>query len=88
MDKARLIRILKLVEIPIAFLAAAGLMTENIPVVLCALAAFGVVASLFAPVKYGILPDQIEAERLPVANALVEGLFSPPSLSVPLLARC
>ncbi|WP_291365885.1 MFS transporter [Acetobacter sp. UBA5411] len=73
MDKARLIRILKLVEIPIAFLAAAGLMTENIPVVLCALAAFGVVASLFAPVKYGILPDQIEAERLPVANALVEG---------------
>ncbi|MCE0742885.1 MFS transporter [Acetobacter sicerae] len=73
MDKARLIRILKMVEIPIAFLAAAGLMTENIPVVLCALAAFGVVASLFSPVKYGILPDQIEAERLPAANALVEG---------------
>lgn len=73
MNKALLIRILKMVEIPIAFLAAAGLMTENIPVVLCALAAFGVVASLFSPVKYGILPDQIEAERLPAANALVEG---------------
>ncbi|MCH4092323.1 MFS transporter [Acetobacter sp.] len=73
MDKSRLIRILKLIEIPIAFLAAAGLMTENVPLVLGALAAFGVVASLFAPVKYGILPDHIEAERLPVANALVEG---------------
>ena len=34
---------------------------------------FGVLAALFGPIKYGILPDHLRREDLPAANALVEG---------------
>src|SRR6266516_3077373 len=30
-------------------------------------------ATLFGPVKYGILPDHLKKEELPAGNALVEG---------------
>ncbi|TLU70648.1 MFS transporter [Lichenicoccus roseus] len=73
MDKARLIRALRLAEMLVAMVAAMGLVTGHLPVVLGALAAAGVIAALFGPVKYGILPDQLAAYRLPGANALVEG---------------
>ena len=31
------------------------------------------VAALFGPVKYGILPEKLETAELPTGNALVEG---------------
>ena len=34
---------------------------------------FGVLAALFGPIKYGILPDHLRREQLPTGNALVEG---------------
>jgi acyl-[acyl-carrier-protein]-phospholipid O-acyltransferase/long-chain-fatty-acid--[acyl-carrier-protein] ligase len=34
---------------------------------------FGVLAALFGPIKYGILPDHLKREQLPASNALVEG---------------
>src|SRR5215831_7159210 len=34
---------------------------------------FGVIAALFGPIKYGILPDHLAREELPAGNALVEG---------------
>ena len=34
---------------------------------------FGVLAALFGPIKYGILPDHLKREDLPAGNALVEG---------------
>jgi acyl-[acyl-carrier-protein]-phospholipid O-acyltransferase/long-chain-fatty-acid--[acyl-carrier-protein] ligase len=34
---------------------------------------FGVIATLFGPIKYGILPDHLKKEELPAGNALVEG---------------
>ncbi len=37
-----------------------------------ALFCFGVVAALFGPVKYGILPDHLTQAELPAGNALVE----------------
>ena len=40
---------------------------------LLALAGFGVLAALFGPIKYGILPDHLRREQLPTGNALVEG---------------
>ena len=33
----------------------------------------GVIAALFGPIKYGILPDHLETKELPAGNALVEG---------------
>ncbi len=34
---------------------------------------FGTLASLFGPVKYGILPDLLPRHELPSGNALIEG---------------
>ena len=31
------------------------------------------IATLFGPIKYGILPDHLKKEELPAGNALVEG---------------
>ena len=73
MDKARLIRRLKFAEIVVAAVATLGLALGSLPVLFTGLVASGVVAALFGPVKYGILPDQLPRERLTGANALVEG---------------
>jgi acyl-[acyl-carrier-protein]-phospholipid O-acyltransferase/long-chain-fatty-acid--[acyl-carrier-protein] ligase len=42
-------------------------------VLFVALFLFGVIASLFGPIKYGILPDHLARSELPAGNALVEG---------------
>ena len=63
MDKARLIRRLKLAEVLVAGLAALGLVAGSLPVLFVGLVASGVVSALFGPVKYGILPDQLARGR-------------------------
>lgn len=73
MDKARLIRALKLADLLVAIIAAAGLALGRLEVVFAALVGAGAVAALFGPVKYGILPDQFAQDQLAAANALVEG---------------
>jgi acyl-[acyl-carrier-protein]-phospholipid O-acyltransferase / long-chain-fatty-acid--[acyl-carrier-protein] ligase len=72
-DKAIVARRLKLAEIAVAGLAVAGFASHSIVVMFCALGLFGVIASLFGPIKYGILPDHLAREELPAGNALVEG---------------
>jgi len=72
-DKARVAQWLKFVEILVAVVAIAGYMRQSIPLLFVALLGFGIIAALFGPLKYGILPDHLERERLPAANALVEG---------------
>ena len=72
-DKARVAQWLKFGEIAIALVAVAGFATRSIPVLFIALAGFGVIAALFGPIKYGILPDHLRRDQLPAANALIEG---------------
>ncbi|MCB1511502.1 MAG: MFS transporter, partial [Hyphomicrobiaceae bacterium] len=72
-DKARVAQALKLSEIPVAMIAAAGFMANSIGLLFLSLALFGSLAALFGPIKYGILPDHLETRELPEANALVEG---------------
>ena len=60
-------------EIPIAALAATGFFLHSVPILFVALGLFGVMAALFGPVKYGILPEKLETAELPAGNALVEG---------------
>src|SRR5690606_18325827 len=72
-DKAIVARKLKLAEVPIAGVAAAGFLLNSIPLLFLALTLFGVMAALFGPIKYGILPDHLELRELPAGNALVEG---------------
>jgi acyl-[acyl-carrier-protein]-phospholipid O-acyltransferase/long-chain-fatty-acid--[acyl-carrier-protein] ligase len=72
-DKAKVAQWLKLAEIAVAALAVAGFVQNSIPVLFVALAGFGVIAALFGPIKYGILPDHLARSQLPGGNALIEG---------------
>lgn len=71
-DKASVATRVKLVEIAAAGLAVAGFLLQSIPILFAALLAFGILASLFGPVKYGLLPDLLPTPQLPLANALVD----------------
>src|SRR5262245_51135031 len=72
-DKARVAQFLKFAEIFVAALAAWGYVRNSLPLLFAALFGFGVLAALFGPIKYGILPDHLRRDQLPSANALVEG---------------
>jgi hypothetical protein len=72
-DKARVAQRIKLVEIFVAAFAAWGYLRASLPLLFVALFGFGVLAALFGPIKYGILPDHLRREQLPAGNALVEG---------------
>ena len=72
-DKAVVARRLKLAEIGIALIAILGFWLPSVPVLFVALFLFGVIGSLFGPIKYGILPDHLARSELPAGNALVEG---------------
>jgi acyl-[acyl-carrier-protein]-phospholipid O-acyltransferase / long-chain-fatty-acid--[acyl-carrier-protein] ligase len=71
--KSVVARRLKFVEIFAACFAAAGFFLHSVPLLFVALGLFGVVAALFGPLKYGILPDQLSTAELATGNALVEG---------------
>jgi acyl-[acyl-carrier-protein]-phospholipid O-acyltransferase/long-chain-fatty-acid--[acyl-carrier-protein] ligase len=72
-DKSLVAQRLKLCEIGVAFVAVVGFWLHSIPVLFFALFLYGVIASLFGPIKYGILPDHLQRSELPAGNALVEG---------------
>ena len=71
-DKATVAQRLKFTEIFVAALAVLGYARSSLPVLFAALFGFGVLAALFGPIKYGILPDHLRRDQLPAANALVE----------------
>ena len=72
-DKARVAQWLKFFEIFVAALAVLGFALQSVPILFGALAGFGVIAALFGPIKYGILPDHLRRAELPTGNVLVEG---------------
>ena len=72
-DKAFVASRIKLAEIPVAGLAAIGFYLHSVPVLFVTLGLFGIIAALFGPVKYGLLPEKLQTAELPAGNALVEG---------------
>ncbi|HTH94465.1 MAG TPA: MFS transporter [Rhodocyclaceae bacterium] len=72
-EKSRLIRLIKLCEILIMGIAAAGFCLPNLPLLLIALFLMGAHSTFFGPLKYSILPQHLHAEELVGGNALVEG---------------
>jgi hypothetical protein len=71
-DKARIIRIVKTAEILIMVVGAAGLLLQNIPMMLAALFAMGVHSSFFGPIKYAILPQHLAKDEVLGGTGLVE----------------
>lgn len=72
LERARLIRAIKLAEIAVMLLGAAALLLASVPVMLLALAAMGAQSAFFGPVKYAILPQHLHRDELVAGNALVE----------------
>ena len=72
LDKARLIRIIKLSEIAVMLVAAAAVLYGHVGGLLALLFVMGVEATFFGPLKYGILPDLLGFDDLLLGNALVE----------------
>lgn len=71
-EKSMLMRRIKLLEIGLMTLAAAAFMTESYPVLLLVLFLMGCQSTLFGPVKYAYLPQQLTTPELVGGNALVE----------------
>ncbi|MGA6965621.1 MAG: acyl-[ACP]--phospholipid O-acyltransferase [Xanthobacteraceae bacterium] len=72
-DKASVAQRLKFAEIGVALLAVLGFALDSVALLFFVLFLFGVIAALFGPIKYGILPDHLARSELPAGNALVEG---------------
>src|SRR5580692_5775994 len=72
-DKALIARRLKFAEIFVQMIAAAGFAFTSAMLLYAALFGLGIIAALFGPIKYGILPDHLRREELVPGNALVEG---------------
>jgi MFS family permease len=72
LDKARVIRFVKTLEIFIALTGAAGLILQSIPLMLGALFALGAQSTFFGPIKYAILPQHLKKEEVLAGTGLVE----------------
>lgn len=70
--KDRLIRTIKFAEILIMLAGAAGVLLNNLPLMLAVLFCMGTQSALFGPVKYSILPQHLREDELVGGNALVE----------------
>jgi MFS family permease len=71
-DKARLIRLTKILEVAAAVAAAVAFGLGSPDLMLVALFLLGTQAAFFGPLKYGILPDHLAGDQLLPANGLVE----------------
>ncbi len=71
-EKSRLMRIVKLIEIPIMVLGAASFFIGNISLQLFTLFLMGTQSAFFGPVKYSILPQHLAENELVGGNSLVE----------------
>jgi 1-acyl-sn-glycerol-3-phosphate acyltransferase len=76
-DKTRVMQAVKVAEIAIMALAAAGFWLHSLPLLLAALFLMGTHSTFFAPAKYGLLPEVLADRELVGGNALLEmGTFA------------
>jgi 1-acyl-sn-glycerol-3-phosphate acyltransferase len=71
-DKSRILKCVKALEILIMLVAACGFLQHRVALLLFALFMMGVHSTFFAPAKYGLLPEVLNAEELVGGNALLE----------------
>src|SRR5947208_6259947 len=69
-DKAFVAQRIKLAEIAVAAIAVAGFAFHSLTLLFFAVFLFGTIASLFGPIKYGILPDHLARPELTTGNAI------------------
>ena len=72
LDKARLMRLVKNLEIAIMAVAAWGFWSQQVPVLLACVLLMGLHSTLFGPVKYAYLPQHLGERELTGGNGMVE----------------
>jgi acyl-[acyl-carrier-protein]-phospholipid O-acyltransferase/long-chain-fatty-acid--[acyl-carrier-protein] ligase len=72
-DKARLVRWIKLAEVAIMAIGLAGFRFQSLPALLTALFLMGLHSTIFGPVKYSILPQHLAVHEIMGGTALIEG---------------
>ncbi len=71
-EKAQLVRLIKWAEIVIMGIAAVGWLTHTLWLLIFAVFAMGTHSTLFGPVKYSYMPQQLKPEELTGGNGVVE----------------
>ncbi|XYJ11893.1 MFS transporter [Telluria sp. B2] len=71
-EKGRLARFVKLLEVAIMAIAAIGWLTHTLWLLIAAVVGMGVHSTLFGPVKYAYLPQHLKPEELVGGNGVVE----------------
>ena len=71
-DRSRIARLVKVLEMGIMGIAGLGFWLHSLPLLFVALFLLGLHSTVFGPVKYAILPQQLHADELVGGNALVE----------------
>ena len=71
-EKSRLIRLVKISEICVAFLAGVSLYFGNLTMMLVVLFLFGLQSTFFGPLKFSILPQHLHQTELVGGNAMIE----------------
>ncbi len=72
-DKAKMMRFVKACEIILMILAAIAYQVQNLSFLYVLLFLMGAQSAIFAPIKYGILPQYLRENELIAANGLVQG---------------
>jgi len=71
-SKPRVILAYKLAEVVLMAAAAVAFLTESVAGLLVVLMGLGVQATLFGPVKYGLLPEHLAEDELVAGNGVIE----------------
>jgi 1-acyl-sn-glycerol-3-phosphate acyltransferase len=71
-EKAQLVRWIKWAEIVIMGIAAVGWLTHTLWLLIVAVVAMGTHSTLFGPVKYSYMPQQLKPDELTGGNGMVE----------------
>ncbi len=71
-EKGRLARFVKLLEVAIMLVACVGWLTHTLWLLIAAVVGMGVHSTLFGPVKYAYLPQHLKPEELVGGNGVIE----------------
>ncbi|MDN4052868.1 MFS transporter [Massilia sp. YIM B02763] len=71
-EKGRLARFVKLLEVGIMAVAALGWLTHTLWLLIAAVAGMGIHSTLFGPVKYAYLPQHLRNDELVGGNGVIE----------------
>ncbi len=71
-EKSFLVRKIKLVELTLMLIAAAGFYFENIWFMMVVLFGMGAQSAFFSPLKYSLVPDHLEDDEIMGGNAWLE----------------